>query len=219
MRLQCAIEPMPQLLPLPLSRVWHRARVTLRSRQELPLPFGVRVEVRHKALGVLVAAATAGEEEAREYERQMTAAHGASLQASAAQADQALAKLADFMRGKEIYFAGAGDIEAGTVERPGGAPLAWAIEYPGRPAYQAQNEATLDGIAAILHEFEAVMLEVRTPNPSLNPNPNPNPRALSLTLSLTPTLTRCAARPVRPSAPRSCSRRTSGSTRSATCSA
>ena len=159
-RLQCAIEPMPQLLPLPLSRVWHRARVTLRSRQELPLPFGVRVEVRHKALGVLVAVATAGEEEAQEYERQIEAAQGASLQASAAQADQALAKLAAFMRGKEIYFAGAGDIEGGT-QGAGGAPLAWAIEYPGRPAYHAQNEATLDGIAAILQEFEAVMLEVR----------------------------------------------------------
>ena len=159
-RLQCAIEPMPQLLPLPLSRVWHRARVTLRSRQELPLPFGVRVEVRHKALGVLVAVATAGEDEAQEYERQIEAAQGASLQVSAAQADQALAKLAAFMRGKEIYFAGAGDIEAGALGA-GGAPLAWAIEYPGQPAYQAQNEATLDGIAAILQEFEAVMLEVR----------------------------------------------------------
>ena len=161
-RLQATIEHIPQLLPLPLSRVWHRARVTLRSRQELPVPFGVRVEVRHKALGVLVAAATAGEEEAQEYERQIEATRGAQHDAvSAAQADQALAKLAAFMQGKDIYFAGAGDIEAAQGASGGGAPLAWAVEYPGRPAYQAQNEATLDGIAAILGEFEAVMLEVR----------------------------------------------------------
>ena len=80
------------------------------------------------------------------------------------------------MRGKEIYFAGAGDVEGGAQGAAGGAPLAWAIEYPGRPAYEAQNEATLDGIAAILHEFEAVMLEVRAnPNPNPNPSPSPSP--------------------------------------------
>ena len=76
------------------------------------------------------------------------------------------------MRGKEIYFAGAGDVEGGAQGAAGGAPLAWAIEYPGRPAYEAQNEATLDGIAAILHEFEAVMLEVRA-NPKTPKPQNP----------------------------------------------
>ncbi len=153
--LQAVIEHIPQLLPMPLPRVWHCAHVTLRSRQELPIPFGVRVEVRHKALNVVVASAATGDEEAHEYEQRLEAAQMAQRGAeSSAQTDQALSKLAAFMKDKEIYFAGAGDDECTSVEQ------AWAIEHP-RTAYAKQNAKTLEGIAEILKEFEAVMLEVR----------------------------------------------------------
>ena len=154
--LPVAVEHYAQELPLPLSRVWKRARVTLRSRQELPIPFGVRVQVRHKGLGCIVASATTGEEEAQEYERQLESAQAAQrAAASTAQADQAVAKIATFMQGKEVYFAGAGDDDGATP-----AQLAWSVDHP-KPAYAAQNAATLDGIAAILNEFDAIVLEVR----------------------------------------------------------
>ena len=154
--LPVAVEHYAQELPLPLSRVWKRARVTLRSRQELPIPFGVRVQVRHKGLGCIVASATTGEEEAQEYERQLESAQAAQrAAASTAQADQAVGKIATFMQGREVYFAGAGDDDGAAP-----AQLSWSVDHP-KPAYAAQNAATLDGIAAILTEFDTIVLEVR----------------------------------------------------------
>ena len=55
--------------------MWKRARVTLRSREELPLPFGIAIEVRHKDRnGPVVARAITGMEEKEEYERQFESA-------------------------------------------------------------------------------------------------------------------------------------------------
>lgn len=58
----------PQSVVMPLRRLWRRVRVTLHSRQELPLPYGLRVLARHKGIGVVVASGVTGETEADDYE-------------------------------------------------------------------------------------------------------------------------------------------------------
>ena len=55
---------------LAVRRGWHKAHVTLHTKQELPIPFGLQMRIKHVGLGVVVARATTGEEEAQRYEAQ-----------------------------------------------------------------------------------------------------------------------------------------------------
>ena len=57
-------------VPLAVRRIWHKAHVTLHTKQELPIPFGLQMRIKHVGLGVVVARATTGEEEAQRYEAQ-----------------------------------------------------------------------------------------------------------------------------------------------------
>ena len=50
-------------VPLAVRRIWHKAHVTLHTKQELPIPFGLQMRIKHVGLGVVVARATTGEEE------------------------------------------------------------------------------------------------------------------------------------------------------------
>jgi len=74
--------------------------------------------------------------------------------AEAEQVRRASEKVNKFMRGKTLYFNGAGDAKLPSVEQ------AWSVEYLGDAAKAAKNREVLGGIAAILKEYPALGLQI-----------------------------------------------------------
>ena len=147
-------EQAAQIVDLPLRRRSFPLAVTLRSRQELPLPYGIKVRVRHRGTACLVAEGLAGEVESRKYEADVSSALQESTRADGdVQAADALRRVREFMRDNDIIFNGAGDAGLPRAEQ------AWAINHLD-PRYKAQNWRTIDGIASILRDFDQIALEV-----------------------------------------------------------
>ena len=144
-----------QQINLPLRRRFFSALVTVKSKQELPLPYGIAVQIRHKDTMTLVAAGKAGEAEGQSYESEVASAHSEQKRTEAEkQAGAALKRVAAFLAdGNDIYFNGAGEAGLPIVEQ------AWSVNHLDR-RYKAQNWKTIDGIAAILREFDQIALEV-----------------------------------------------------------
>ena len=158
--MQLVAEEAAMTLDLPLRRRSFAATVVLSSKQELPLPYGIKVQIRHKETRALVAAGKAGEPEAARGEAEEGAAHGEAERSGAAgrtrsqqQAEAAMRKVATFLESNDIYFNGAGEAGLPSVGQ------AWSVNHLDR-RYKAQNWKTIDGIAAILREYDAVALEV-----------------------------------------------------------
>ena len=150
-------EQASQIVDLPLRRRSYHAAIHLKSKHELPLPPGIKVQIRHKSTAALVAAGKAGDYEASKYEQASAAA--SSRQGSLprtegdAQAQEALKRVREFMRDNEVYFNGAGDEGLPSVEQ------SWSINHTD-PKYKAYNWKTVDGIVSILRDYDQIALEV-----------------------------------------------------------
>ena len=150
-------EQASQLVDVPLRRRSYAAHVTLKSKDELPLPPGIRVQIRHRATAALVAARKTGEAEAQRFEAAAAQAAKGSQQLARSEGDvqaaEALKRVREFMRDNEIFFNGAGDDGLPSAEQ------AWSINHLDA-RYKAQNHKTIDGIVSILRDYDQVALEV-----------------------------------------------------------
>ena len=97
---------------LPLRRKSFDLTVTLRSREELPLPYGIKVLVRHKLLNCIVASGMCGEPEGAHFEEELDQAHSAHAVLSAAQAAEAVEAVKTFMMENKLDFNGCADANA-----------------------------------------------------------------------------------------------------------
>jgi hypothetical protein len=139
----------PQAVNLTLRRLWRRVRVTLRSAQELPLPYGLRVQARHKALGVVVASGITGEVEAEAYEAEL----GAEINSAAARAAEASERLSVAAGRHRLTFHSAGE-----AQLPG-AEACWTVDH-GRDAVRDENWRAIRTVAAAMADFPDLHLEV-----------------------------------------------------------
>ena len=87
-----------------------------------------------------------------QYEVEAAAATHAEL--SASQASEAAKRVAAFLEANGLHFNGAGDATLTSVEQ------AWSV-YHTDASLQAENLRTLDGIAAIMREYDHAALQVR----------------------------------------------------------
>ena len=63
-------------------------------------------------------------------------------------------KVRAFMKGRTVYFNGAGDSKLGTVEQ------AWDLDFVGDRSKARTNREVLDGIAAIMRDFPRLGMQV-----------------------------------------------------------
>ncbi|KAL1508415.1 hypothetical protein AB1Y20_004524 [Prymnesium parvum] len=142
-----------KIAELPLRRKFFNLIVTLRSRDELPLPYGIKVLVRHKKLDTVVVSGMCGENEGSTFEDELEEAHAAHATLSAEQTAQAIEEVKSFMANNGVFFNGASDEDIESVTQ------AWSVHHTLRELRE-QNERTLDGIAAIMRDYENIALEV-----------------------------------------------------------
>jgi hypothetical protein len=120
---QLVAEESTQQINLPLRRRFYCATVTIKSKQQLPLPYGITVNVRHKETMTLVAAGKAGELELQTFEKDVEESEQRRSDGEQ-QASSALKRVAAFLAdGNDIYFNGAGEAGLPTVEQ------AWSINH------------------------------------------------------------------------------------------
>ena len=63
-------------------------------------------------------------------------------------------KVKSFMKGKTVYFNGAGDAKLSTVEQ------AWALDFVGDRSKARTNREVLEGIAAIMRDYPRLGMQV-----------------------------------------------------------
>lgn len=89
---------------LPVHRRSYSLTATLRSRDELPLPLGIKVQVRHKYLDLVVASGMCSEGEMFEDHQEEAFAARAAL--AAKQTAEAASAVRQLMEDNDVYFNG-----------------------------------------------------------------------------------------------------------------
>ena len=138
----------PQSVVMRLRRLWRRVRVILRSAQELPLPYGLRVQARHRS-GVVVASGIAGEPEAAEYEGEL-AAESSSM---TLRAEEATRRISEAAARHLFAFHGVDEPQLPS------AAATWSVHH-GDVAARAENWRCLSAVAAAFSDYPDLHLEV-----------------------------------------------------------
>ena len=112
------------------------------------------VQVRHKPSMHLVASGRCGEAEAEAFGAEAGEGAGeASRHEGERQTAAALKRVSAFLADNDIYFNGAGEEGLPSVEQ------SWSVNHLDK-RYRAQNWKTIDGLASIMRDYDAIALEV-----------------------------------------------------------